>query len=168
MLIAIFELLEVADLLGCQLAEDFPRARILDQLDAASVELHAASLGGDGDAQRVAREKHLGRGRVFVRRAAGGAGLARAVNLDDALARGERARRRHFLDERLDVGAEELVGAGAGLADQVKVTRMAIGMLEAEPAFAEVHLAGDARLLHPLQRAVDRGTADSLILWMYY
>ena len=37
-------------------------------------------------------------------------------------------------------------------------------MLEAEPAFAEVHLAGDARLLHPLQRAIDRRAADPVIL----
>ena len=89
--------------------------------------------------------------------------FAGAVDLHHALARGERARRRDFLDERLDVGAEELVRAVAGLADQVKVARMAIGMLEAEPAFAEIHLAGDARFLHPLQRAVDGGAADAVI-----
>ena len=94
---------------------------------------------------------------------AGAARLAGAVDLDDALARGEAARRRHFLDQRLDVGAEELVRAVAGLADQVKVARMAVGVLEAEPAFAEIDLAGDARLHHPLQRAVDRGAADPLI-----
>ena len=37
-------------------------------------------------------------------------------------------------------------------------------MLEAEPALAEIDLAGDARIHHPLQRAVDRGAADPLIL----
>ena len=164
LLVTVLEGLEVMDFLGGELAEDLPRARILHELDAASVEFHAAALGGDGDAHRVAREQHLGRGRLFVRGAAGGARLARAVDLDDALPRGESARRRHFFDERLDVGAEELVRAVAGLADQVKVTRMPIGMFEAEPAFAEVHFAGDARFLHPLQRAVDRRAADPVIL----
>ena len=75
----------------------------------------------------------------------------------------KRARRRHLLDQRLDVGAEELVRAVAGLADQVEVARMAVRMLEAEAAFAEVHLAGDARLLHPLQRAIDGGAADAVV-----
>ncbi len=41
---------------------------------------------------------------------------------------------------------------------------MPIGMLEAELAFAEVHLAGDAGVDHPLERAVDGRTTDSLIL----
>ena len=89
--------------------------------------------------------------------------FARAVDLHHALPRGEAARRRDFFDERFDVGAEELVRAIAGLADQVKVPRMAIGMLEAEPAFAEIHLAGDARFLHPQQRAVDGRAADAVI-----
>src|SRR5688572_13272283 len=40
---------------------------------------------------------------------------------------------------------------------------MAIGMLEAKPALAEIHLAGNARLLHPQQRAIDRGAADAMI-----
>ena len=100
---------------------------------------------------------------LFVGRAAGAAGFAGAVDLHHALARGERAGRRHFLDQRLDVGAEELVRAIAGLADQVEVPRVPVGMLEAEPAFAEIHLAGDARLLHPLQGAVDGGAADAMV-----
>jgi hypothetical protein len=36
-------------------------------------------------------------------------------------------------------------------------------MLEAKPAFAEIDLARNARIDHPLQRPVDRRTADSLI-----
>ncbi len=163
LLVAVLERLEVMHFLGGELAEDLARARILHQLDAAAVELHAAALGGDGDAQRVAREQQLGGGGLFVGGAAGAARLARAVDLHDALPRGERARRRDFFDQRLDVGAEELVRAVAGLADQVKVPRMAIRMLEAEPAFAEIDLAGNARLLHPLQRAIDRGAADPVI-----
>ena len=51
----------------------------------------------------------------------------------------------------------------AGLADQVEVARLAVGMLEPEPAFAEVDLAGDAGVDHPLQRAVDGGAADALV-----
>ena len=39
---------------------------------------------------------------------------------------------------------------------RVKVARVAVGMLEAEAALAEIDLAGDARLDHPPQRPVDR------------
>ena len=73
------------------------------------------------------------------------------------------ARRRDFFDQRLDVGAEELERPVAGLADQVEVPRLAVGVLEPEAAFAEVDLAGDAGVHHPLQRAVDGGAADALI-----
>ena len=45
----------------------------------------------------------------------------------------------------------------------MKMPRMAIGVLEPEPPLAEVDLARDPRLLHPLQRAVDGGAADFLI-----
>ena len=54
-----------------------------------------------------------------------------------------------------------------GLADQVEVTRLAVGMLEPEATLAEVNLARDARVHHPLQRAVDRGPADLLIFAAY-
>ncbi len=68
-----------------------------------------------------------------------------------------------FLDERLDVGAEELGGLVAGLADQVEVPRVPVRMLEAEAALAEIHFARDARVHHPLQGAVDGGAADAMI-----
>ena len=45
----------------------------------------------------------------------------------------------------------------------MKVPRLAVGVLEAEPAFAEVDLAGDAGVHHPLQRAVDGGAADAMV-----
>ena len=93
-----------------------------------------------------------------------GALLTRAIDLDDALARREAAGRRHLLDERLDVRAQELGRAVAGLADQVEVTRMPVGMLEAIPPLAKVHLARNARLDHPLQRPVDGRTADATVL----
>ena len=41
---------------------------------------------------------------------------------------------------------------------------MAVRVLEPEAALAEVDLAGDARVDHPLQRAVDGGPADALVL----
>ena len=97
------------------------------------------------------------------RRPPGAAGLAGAVNLQDALARGEIARRRDLFEQRLDVGAEELERPVAGLADEMKVARMAVRVLEAEAAFAEIDLPRDPRFLHPLERAVDRGPADLLI-----
>ena len=52
------------------------------------------------------------------RRRAGAAVLARAVDLDDRLRRLEAARRGDLLDQRLDVGAEELRRAMAGVADR--------------------------------------------------
>ena len=45
----------------------------------------------------------------------------------------------------------------------MKVARLPVGMLEAEAAFAEIDFAGDARVDHPLQRAVDGRAADAVI-----
>src|ERR671912_1608374 len=45
----------------------------------------------------------------------------------------------------------------------MEVTRVAIRMLETEAPFAEIDFASDARIHHPLQRAVDGGSADALI-----
>ena len=73
-------------------------------------------------------------------------------------------RRRDFLDEPLDVGAEELERAMAGLADEMEMPRLAVRVLEAEPALAEIDLARDAGVHHPLQRAVDGGAADAMIV----
>ena len=86
------------------------------------------------------------------------------MDLQHALARREAARGRDLLDQRLDVGAEELERPVAGLADQMEVPRMPVRMLEAEAALAEIDLAGDAGVDHPLQRAVDGRAADPLIL----
>ena len=130
---------------------------------ARRVELQPAALGGNRNAQRVAREQQLARRAFLGRRPPGPARLARPVDLHDALPRRKAARRRDFLDQRLDVRAEELVRAVAGLADQMKVPRMTVGVLEAEAAFAEIDLARDAGVDHPLQRAVDGGAADAVI-----
>ena len=141
-----------------------PAARILGDARGARVELEAAALGRNRNAQRVAREQQLAGRAFFGRRPAGAARLAGAVDLHDALPRREAARRRHFLDQRLDVGAEKLVRAIAGLADEMKVPRMPVRVLEAEAALAEIDLARDAGLDHPLQRAVDGRPADAMVL----
>ena len=93
--------------------------------------------------------------------APGAAVLARAVDLHHALRGGEVARGGDLLDQRLDVGAEELGRLVAGLADQMEVARVPVRGLEAEAPFAEIDLAGDAGVDHPLQRAVDGGAADA-------
>src|SRR5262245_23036784 len=50
-----------------------------------------------------------------------------------------------------------------GLADQVEVARLAVRMLETESTLAEIHLARDPGVNHPLQRAVHRGATDSVV-----
>ena len=52
----------------------------------------------------------------------------------------------------------------AGLANQVEVARLPVGVLEPEPSLAEIDLARDARVDHPLQRAVDGRAADAMIV----
>src|SRR6186713_2831339 len=52
----------------------------------------------------------------------------------------------------------------AVLADQVKVTRLPVGMLEAETAFAEIDLTRNAGIHHPLEGAIHGCPADALIL----
>jgi hypothetical protein len=150
-------------LLG-QLLEDAAPARVARDLRRARVELEPAALGGNRDAQRVAREEQLGDRLVGHRRTPGAARVARAMDLQHALPRREPARRRDLLDERLDVGAEEFERAAAALADEMKVARVAVRVLEAEPPLVEVHLPRDPRVHHPLQRAVDGGAADALVL----
>jgi hypothetical protein len=43
------------------------------------------------------------------------------------------------------------------------MARVPVRVLEPESPLAEVHLAGDAGVRHPLQRAVDGGSADAVI-----
>ena len=52
----------------------------------------------------------------------------------------------------------------ADVADEVKVTRVAIRGLETGPAFAEIDLPRHAGTEHPLQGAIDRRAADAGIL----
>jgi hypothetical protein len=43
----------------------------------------------------------------------------------------------------------------------MKVARMPVRVLEAESSLAEVDLPGNAGFDHPLQRPIDRGSADA-------
>ena len=162
--VAGLELAEVFLLLAGQPLEHLLAARIAREPRRARIELEAAALGRDGDAQRVAREDRLGGHRRRLGRLAGAAVLARAVDLQDAL-RGAKLRAvGHFFEQRLDIRAQELERLIAGLADEVEVPRMAVRVLEPEAALAEVHAARDAGVDHPLQRAVDRRAADPGVL----
>src|ERR1043165_911056 len=166
--VAAFELAEMFFLFRGEVLEDLAPAGIARHARGAGEELEAAALGVDGAAQRVARKEQIGMSRLR-----GGAVTARAallalpVDLHDALRGAEAARVGDFLDERLDVGAEELERAAAALADEVKVTRLTVGVLEAETAFAEIDLARDAGVDHPLQGAVDSRAADAVIFAAY-
>jgi hypothetical protein len=163
--VARLELAEMLLLLEREILEDLPAADVARHARGARVELETAPLGGNGDPQGVAREHQVG---VADRRRGGrtprAALFARPVNLDDALGGGEAARGRHLLDERFDVGAQELERAMTGLADEMKMARLPVRLLEPEPALAKVDLARDPRVNHPLQGAVDGCAADALIL----
>ena len=139
-------------------------ARVLRDARGTRVKLQPAALGCDGDAQRISGKNQLRRPALGCR-PPGLAFLARAVNLDNALLAGEVPCRRHFLDQRLDIGAEKLERLVAGLANQVEVPRVAVGVFEPEPSFAEVDLPSDTRIHHPLEGAVHRRPADTAIFF---
>src|SRR6202521_1019418 len=106
--VPLLERAEMLLLFRGELLEDRASARVARHASRARVELQTAALGGDRDAQRVPRKDQLGC-RTVDRRGlpAGPAFLAGPDNLDDRLGRREAARRRHLLDQRFDVGAEE-------------------------------------------------------------
>src|SRR4051812_12464299 len=142
--IPVFECGQMFLFLCREVVENLATAGVLGHARSAGVELEAAPLSGNRDAERVSREHQiamamLGLGRMA---ASGAAVLALAVNLDHALRRGEAARRSDLLDQPLDIGTEEFEGLVTGLADQVEVTRLPVPLLETESAFPEVDLAG--------------------------
>ena len=53
----------------------------------------------------------------------------------------------------------------AGLANEMEVPRLPVRVLETESALAEIDLAGNAGVHHPLQGAVDGGAADAMIFF---
>src|SRR3954470_7124999 len=149
--------------LGGEVVEDLAAAGVLGHARRAGVELEPAPLGGNCDAERVPREHQIAVAMVGLGRmaASGATVLTLPVNLDHALRRGEAARGSDLLDQRFDIGTEELEGFVAGLADQVEVTRLPVTLLEAEPAFPEIDLPGDAGFHHPLKGAVNGGATDA-------
>ena len=155
--IALLERAQVIALLGGQPLEHVAAPRVGRQARRAEVELEAAALGGDRDAQRVAREDELGHRAVQCRRPVlpvrHSSQVPKICSTVWSAAKLRAAATSSM--KRLDVGAQELGRAVTHVADEVKVAWMAIGRLEARPAFAEIDLARHARPDHPLQRAVD-------------
>src|SRR5262245_5274428 len=94
------------------------------------VKLEAASLSGDGNAQRIACKQQLGRSAINRRGLACSAFFACAVNLQHALTLREIPGSRDLFNDRLNVGAQEFERPVAGLADQMEMARMTVGMLE--------------------------------------
>src|SRR6266851_508662 len=163
--VPLLERAQMLPLLRGELLEDRAAARVARHAGRARIELQAAALGGDRDAQRVPRKDQLGC-RAVDRRSlpACPAFLAGPDDLDDRLSGREAARRRNLLDQRFDVGAEEFGRTAACAADQMEMAWMAERRLEARAALTEVHLACDPGPHHPLQRAIDGGAADAWIL----
>src|SRR3954463_12015547 len=114
-----------------EVVEDLATAGVLGHARSAGVELEPAPLGGNRDAERVPREHQIAMAMVGLggMAASGAAVLTLAVNLDHALRRGEAARGSDLLDQRLDIGTEELERLVAGLADQMEVTRLPVSLL---------------------------------------
>ena len=53
------------------------------------------------------------------------------------------------------------------VADEMKVAWVPVGRFKARSAFAEIHLAGDSGVDHPLERAIHRGAPDPGVLAAY-
>jgi hypothetical protein len=102
-----FERRKVLLLFLCELLKNAPSPRVLRNPRRARIELESATLGCDGNAQRIPREYRFRRA-TLSGRTAGLALLACTVDLHDALLGGEVARGRDFLNQCFDVGAEEL------------------------------------------------------------
>src|SRR4051812_16699147 len=160
--VALLEGAEMLLLFGRELLKHRAAARIPGQAGGAGVELEAAALRGNGHAQRVPREHQLRHRAVDRRRAAAGAALlADPGDLHGGLRRLEVSRRGDLLEQRFDIGTEELGRGVTRGADQVEVARVAIGRLEAGTALAKIHLTRDAGADQPLQRAIHRRPADA-------
>ena len=52
----------------------------------------------------------------------------------------------------------------AGLANEVKVPRMAIRMLKPKPSLTKINLSRDASLYHPLKGSIDSRSANLMII----
>ena len=148
-------------LFGGELLKHRAAALIFGERRGASVELEAASLRGEGHAQRVARKHQLGGGAVDWRRLlAGPAVVARPEDLHDGARRRESARRRDLLHERFDVRAQKFRRAMALAAVEMKMPRMPVRRFVPRSALAKIDLPRDVCIDHPLERPVHRGAAN--------
>ena len=152
-------------LFGGELLKHGAAALILGEPGGAGVELQAASLRRDGHAQRVPGEHQL-RGGAVDRRGllARPAVVAGPEDLHDRAGGREAARRRNLLHERFDIRAQKLRRSMALGADQMKMPGMPVRRLVPRSAFAEIHLARDVGVDHPLERPVHGRAANSRFL----
>ena len=166
--VALLERSQVILLVLGQTLEDLASARVVGERRSTGVELEATAFGGHGDAQRVARKHRLG-GRPVQRRRldAGTALLADAEDLDLGFDGLEVPGRRDFLEDGLDVRAQELRRAMTRVADEMKMPGVAERGLVPRTALAEIDLVGDSGGDHPLQRTIDRCPADARVLTAY-
>ena len=161
LVISPFECSEMLFFFTGELLEDAAAAGIGRERGGPRVELQSAPLGGNRDAQRVSRKHQLGRGSVHRRGTRPGAALLTGPeHLNDGLRRLEIAGGGNLLDERLDIRAQKFGRTVAHVADEMKMSGMPVGRLESRTSLAEIDLAGDAGVHHPLQRAVDGGATD--------
>src|SRR5262245_21761232 len=122
----------MVDLFRGELVEDPARAWIAGDLRRVAVELAPAALGDDRNPERIAGEDQIDRHGRRCGRTARAAVFTSPVDLQHALTRLEVPGRRHFLDETLDVGAEEFERLSARLADEMEMARVAVGVLVAK------------------------------------
>src|SRR5207249_5963906 len=119
--ITALELSEMLTFFGGEPLKDRTAAHVFRGTGRPAVELKPAAFGRDRDPQRVARKDAFGRGSVDGPARcppdAGSTLVARAENLHDRLGGHEPARRRDFLDQRLDIRAQKLGRAVTGVAD---------------------------------------------------
>src|SRR5262249_3654220 len=115
--VAHFKLAQMLALLPGELPENFPAARVARELRRPCVELEAATLGRDGDTQRIAGKNRIGRRRQRHWFAPAATRLAESVNLHDTLRRFEPAALGDLRDRRFDIRAQKLEQLAARLAD---------------------------------------------------
>src|SRR5262249_18436400 len=72
----------------------------------------------------------------------------------------------NFFQDGFDVRAEKLGRAMAHVADEVEMTGMSVRRFESRPSLAKIDFTGDSGADHPLQRAVNRRTADPGIFFV--
>ena len=70
---------------------------------------------------------------------------------------------RALFEQNLDIRTEKFRGPVAGLTNEMKMPRVPVGVLEAEPALPEVDLPSDAGIDHPLMGPIHRRATDLLV-----